>query len=60
MPDTITRAESAPQQAADIDPARSEPVVGNGWILPAVGAVVLTLLWGAYVVVFTTEMVALG
>jgi hypothetical protein len=50
MADTLTRAAEAPAPPAELDPSRSEPVVGNGWIFPAVGAVVLTLLWLAYLI----------
>lgn len=56
MPDTLTRAGVAPAQATDLDPSRSEPVEGAGWILPATGAVALTLIWGAYVLMFIAEM----
>lgn len=47
MPDTITRVEETP---VVLDDQKHEIIHGNGWILPAVGAVVLTLLWLAYLV----------
>lgn len=59
MPDTLTRAETAQAQAVDLDPSRSEPVEGAGWIFPAAGAAALTLIWGAYVVMFIVEMLAI-
>lgn len=49
MADTLSRAD-APAPPADLDPTRSEPVEGNGWIFPAVGAAILTLLWLAYLI----------
>ena len=45
MPDTTIRTEPDA-----VDHALSEPVQGNGWIAPAVGAVVLTVLWAAYLI----------
>ena len=56
MPDSLNRADEAPVLIED---EAHEPVYGNGWMVPAVGSVVLTLLWGAYVVKFVAEMLAM-
>jgi hypothetical protein len=33
-----------------VDPAYSEPVQSKGWLLPAIGAVILVVLWTAYII----------
>lgn len=50
MADTLTRIEDAPAPPAELDPSRSEPVEGNGWIFPAIATLALTLLWLAYLI----------
>lgn len=32
---------------------------GSGWLIPAVGGGVLTLLWGAYTIMYVAHMIML-
>jgi hypothetical protein len=33
-----------------VDPAYSAPVESKGWLLPAIGAVILVVLWTAFII----------